>query len=80
LERDKQEEVLWKQKSRVRWLKEGERNTKFFHYTTIQRRMNTTITHIQNRQGERVEDYADIEQELLIYFKQVHHEPQTDRT
>eukprot|EP00253_Pinus_taeda_P031999 PITA_31999 len=42
--------------------------------------MINTITHIQNSQGERVEDHAAIEQELLTYFKQVHHETQTDRT
>eukprot|EP00253_Pinus_taeda_P028403 PITA_28403 len=48
LERAKQEETMWRQKSRIRWLKDGEKNTKFFHNTTIQRKMNNTITHIQN--------------------------------
>lgn len=33
-----QEEVLWMQKSRVDWLHFGDRNTKFFHTTTLVRR------------------------------------------
>jgi hypothetical protein len=36
--RCKQEETLWRQKSRSLWLKGGEKNTKFFHTTTIARR------------------------------------------
>jgi len=78
-ERRKQEEMLWKQNSRIRWLKEGERNTKLFHRTTIQRRTNNTIAHLQNPQGERMEKHEDIERELTKHFKIVHEEPPTDR-
>jgi len=78
-ERAKQEETLWRQKSRIRWLKEGEKVTKFFHRSTIQCRMNNNITHIQNEQGVKVEKHEEIELELLNYFKQAHQEPQVDR-
>eukprot|EP00253_Pinus_taeda_P022559 PITA_22559 len=71
-ERRKQEELLWKPKSRIRWLKEGEKNTKFFHRTTMQRRINNTISHIQNPQGDRMEKQEEIEKELTNHFKTVH--------
>eukprot|EP00253_Pinus_taeda_P019947 PITA_19947 len=78
MEKEKQEEMLWKQKSRIRWLKEGEKNTKFFHNTTIQRRMHNNITHIQNEQGAKLEKHEEIEAEVLNHFKQVHKEPSDD--
>eukprot|EP00253_Pinus_taeda_P011111 PITA_11111 len=78
-ERRKQEEILWKQKSRIRWLKEGERNTKFFHRTTVQRRMHNNISFIQKQGGERVEKHDEIEQEFLRHLRQVHQEPLIDR-
>ena len=78
-ERYKQEEILWRQKSRVRWLKEGERNTKFFHASTMQRRMQNIISHIINQQGERMENHEDMQQELVDYFKNIQQEPQTNR-
>lgn len=50
----KQEEIYWRKKSRVRWLKEGERNTKFFHWTTVQRGMHNNIPFIQNQEGKNL--------------------------
>jgi len=56
-----QEEILWQKKSRIRWIKEGEKNTKFFHRSSIQRRMHNNIAFINNQQGERLEVHKDME-------------------
>ena len=48
-ERRKQEEILWRQKSRVQWLREGERNTKFFHKAMIQHRQRNKIFSIKTK-------------------------------
>ena len=36
--REQQEAMLWESKASNKWLVEGERNTAFFHRTTIQNR------------------------------------------
>eukprot|EP00253_Pinus_taeda_P012127 PITA_12127 len=80
LAREKQEEVLWRQKSRIRWLKEGEKNTKFFHKSTVQRRMRNHISQIINDQGEKVETQKEIEHEFIQHFKEMSKEPNINRT
>lgn len=70
-----QEETLWRQKSRIRWLKEGEKNTKFFHRSAIQIRMHNNIAFINNRQGERLEAYEDMEKEFKYHFQEILKEP-----
>lgn len=40
------EETFWRQKSREKWLEEGDRNTNFFHNSTIQNRSLKKITSI----------------------------------
>lgn len=46
----KQEEIFWRQNSRVQWLKEGERNTRFFHRSTMANRAHNIISLIKERE------------------------------
>jgi hypothetical protein len=78
-DRKKQEEILWKQKSRVLWLKEGECNTKFFHRTAIQRRHSNKITHLISDEGETIHSHADMEKTLIKHFQDLLTEPIQDR-
>jgi len=78
-DRKRQEEILWKQKSHIQWLKEGERNTKFFHRTTIQRRHANRIMHFVSNEGETLQSHADLESNLIDYFQDLLTKPISDR-
>ena len=79
-ERRRQEEVLWKQKSRVQWLKEGERNTKFFHRAMMHWRHVNIITHFEDGQGNTVREHSKIEAELINFYQDLLTETKEDRT
>ena len=65
---NRQEEILWKQKSRIRWHQEGERNTKFFHNSMIQRRQTNRIVRLKTTTGDTVQTIEEIEEELVGFF------------
>eukprot|EP00253_Pinus_taeda_P014407 PITA_14407 len=75
----KQEEIFWRQKSRVQWLKEGERNTKFFHRTTMANRAHNNISSIQNEEGELQISHKAIEVVLDHHFQGISQESNSDR-
>ena len=70
-ERRKQEEILWKQKSRVQWLKEGEKNTNFFHKALIQRRQHNRIFSLKDKNGNQILQHEDMEKMLVDHFKYI---------
>lgn len=62
------EELFWKQKIRITWLKEGDRNTKFFHASTKQRRARNHITKLKRSGGMWAENQEGIERTATNYF------------
>lgn len=55
-------------KSRTNWLLEGERNTKFFHLTTIVQRKRNRITGLRNEVGEWITDFPSLKHHITSFF------------
>ena len=56
----KQKEEFWSVKSRYNWLIQGDRNTKFFHISTLIRRKSNRISSLQDNQGNWVHDEQEV--------------------
>lgn len=65
-----QEELLWYQQSREKWVKLGNMNTKFFHAQTVIRRRRNKIAGLDIN-GIWCTNEGVLQNEALLYFKQV---------
>ncbi|KAG5590941.1 hypothetical protein H5410_041455 [Solanum commersonii] len=70
----KKEEIAWRQRSRILWLKEGDKNTKFFHKMANSHRRYNNIDQLMI-QGEVTHEPAQIEGEIITYYKKLYTEP-----
>ena len=62
------EEIFWKQKSRVDWLQEGDRNIAFFHNSVKARRQGNSISSLVSSDGIRISSCKEISREAVNYF------------
>ncbi|KAL0004681.1 hypothetical protein SO802_012242 [Lithocarpus litseifolius] len=62
------QEIYWAQRSRVLWLKHGDKNTKFFHSKASHRKRRNFIKGIQCAQGNWVDEGEDIAKVATGYF------------
>ncbi|GKU94254.1 hypothetical protein SLEP1_g7776 [Rubroshorea leprosula] len=68
----KYEEDLWFLKSRTQWILDGDRNTKFFHVSTIKRRSYNRIMGLKDLHGNWSYDPEGIHNIVLSYFKDLY--------
>ncbi|XP_043725962.1 uncharacterized protein LOC122672566 [Telopea speciosissima] len=66
------EEELWRQKSRVDWLKGGDKNTAFFHVTTLKRRHRNKILKIKSSSGEWSSSEREVSDILCNHFQSLY--------
>ncbi|KAL9685869.1 hypothetical protein QQ045_023323 [Rhodiola kirilowii] len=64
----RQEESIWRQKSRINWLKGGDQNTKFFHRSTSWRASKNSISKLQHN-IIWLEDPNDIKNAAKDFFQ-----------
>jgi hypothetical protein len=73
-----QEEICWRQKSRIRWLKEGDKCTKFFHQVaSANRRANSIDSLLVN--GSPTSDPDIISSHIVNYYESLFSEPMSWR-
>ncbi|GJS92282.1 reverse transcriptase [Tanacetum coccineum] len=65
------EEILWRQHSRVQWLKEGDLNTRFFHFNASNRRRRNKISRLRDEAKNWVVDDEGLGNLVSNYFEAV---------
>ena len=68
-------EIHWRQKARVKWVKEGDCNSKFFHKVANGRRYRKFIKFLENERVLVLNNSKSIKEETLRYFEKLYSSP-----
>jgi hypothetical protein len=74
-EMDKQlhrEEILWQQRSRIDWMRAGDRNTSFFHRKATLRQNKNKIRKLKRPDGPFTNDVAEMEDMASAFFQDLY--------
>ncbi|KAJ6287807.1 hypothetical protein OIU77_001179, partial [Salix suchowensis] len=72
------EESYYRQKSRIQWLKQGDRNTKFFHRSLLHRRGRNTVAKLIDEEGMTITDPHQMGKHAANYYNQLLNSPHSN--
>ncbi|XP_039068128.1 uncharacterized protein LOC120214250 [Hibiscus syriacus] len=65
------EASFYKQKAKIHWLKEGDRNTKFFHSAVMRKRQKNTIRLLYAEDGSRLDTFEAMSAEMVRFYTEL---------
>jgi hypothetical protein len=66
------EEIMWKQRSRIEWLSEGDKNSKFFHQRASMRKRKNLIKSLTRADGQVIEDKEELMEMTSEFYKNLY--------
>lgn len=65
----RQKEMYWGQRSRLKWIQWGEKNSRFFHATVLQRRERNNLYRLKDENRRQVEGKSEIMDAVTTHFQ-----------
>ncbi|KAG5533573.1 hypothetical protein RHGRI_027682 [Rhododendron griersonianum] len=67
--------MYWHQRSRIKWLQMGDKNSRFFHLSTIQRRQRNQIMRLKDSSGVWKSEHKEIAEIIKLHFQDLYRGP-----
>ncbi|KAL3513092.1 hypothetical protein ACH5RR_025809 [Cinchona calisaya] len=61
--------MFWKQKGRIKWLKDGAQNSKFYHFSLKMKRNKLFVNRIETRAGVWTDNTVGIQDEAAAFYQ-----------
>ncbi|WJX64016.1 hypothetical protein P8452_48843 [Trifolium repens] len=75
----KKEELMWFQRSRAKWLRDGDRNTRYYHLKTVKRRRQNNILMLKDEQGQWIDKEDQLQDLANEFYKKLFTDTQISR-
>jgi hypothetical protein len=72
LEHNHKEEVMWRQRARIQWLAEGDKNTHFLYIRASKRKKRNHIVKLKRADGVMTEDTQELSTMAQDFYKNLY--------